>query len=149
MRIFETLQDILMATAWVVIGMVFIGLGVVFLIGVFGPSDEQIAQQRKPQVVQEIDGIGFKTADKIAINIGFANDAAPRIDAGIIYALDTLQEDGHTAYGQNELRDHTANLLETSADLVDLRIKALIESKQIVLQAIPVVPDVLSLLKRN
>ena len=56
MRISETLQDILMATAWVVIGMVFIGLGVVFLKGVFGPSDEQIAQQRKPQVVQEIDG---------------------------------------------------------------------------------------------
>ncbi len=119
------------------------------LVAKYGAESQRVLLKEPYRVAREIDGIGFKTADKIAINIGFANDAAPRIDAGIIYALDTLQEDGHTAYGQNELRDHTANLLETSADLVDLRIKALIESKQIVLQAIPVVPDVLSLLKRN
>jgi len=119
------------------------------LVAKYGAESQRVLLKEPYRVAREIDGIGFKTADKIAINIGFANDAAPRIDAGIIYALDTLQEDGHTAYGQNELRDHTANLLETSADLVALRIKALIESKQIVLQAIPVVPDVLSLLKRN
>jgi len=56
MRISETLKDILIATACVVIGMVFLGLGVAFLVGVFGPTEEQQAQQRKPQVVQEIDG---------------------------------------------------------------------------------------------
>ena len=56
MRISETLKDILIATACVVIGMVFLGLGFVFLVEVFGPTDEQLAQQRKPQVVQEIDG---------------------------------------------------------------------------------------------
>ena len=52
----------------------------------------------RDRVAREIDGIGFKTADRIAINLGFANDAPPRLDAGLIYALETLQDEGHTAY---------------------------------------------------
>lgn len=119
------------------------------LVAKYGAESQRVLLNEPYRVAREIDGIGFKTADKIAINIGFANDAAPRIDAGIIYALDTLQEEGHTAYGEKELRDYTANLLETSTDLVLLRIKSLIESKQLVLQAIPEIPDVFSLLKRK
>lgn len=56
MRISETLKDILIATACVAIGMLFLGLGFAFLVEVFGPSDAQLVQERKPQVVQEIDG---------------------------------------------------------------------------------------------
>jgi exodeoxyribonuclease V alpha subunit len=55
------------------------------------------------RVAREIDGIGFKTADRIAINLGFANDAPPRLDAGLIYALETLQEEGHTAFREADL----------------------------------------------
>jgi len=43
------------------------------------------------RVAREIEGIGFKTADRIAINLGFANDAPPRLDAGILYALETCR----------------------------------------------------------
>jgi hypothetical protein len=56
MRISEALKDILIVSAWVSIGAAFMGAGVVFLAGVFSPSDAQLAQERKPQVVQEIDG---------------------------------------------------------------------------------------------
>ena len=63
-------------------------------------------------------------ADRIAINLGFANDAAPRLDAGLIYALETLQEEGHTAFPRDELVTYTATLLETSAERVEARIDA-------------------------
>jgi len=33
-----------------------------------------------------------------------------RLDAGILYALETLQEDGHTAAAEADLRDHAAEL---------------------------------------
>ena len=56
MRFSDELKDIFIVTAWVVIGMVFIGLGVVFLMGVFGPSDEQLAQMHKTQIISEMDG---------------------------------------------------------------------------------------------
>jgi len=104
------------------------------LVNKYGPAARQVITDEPYRVAREIDGIGFKTADRIAINLGYANDAPPRLDAGLIYALETLQEEGHTAYPETELRDYTASLLETSGELVTARIAALLEEKSIVRQ---------------
>jgi exodeoxyribonuclease V alpha subunit len=93
---------------------------------------QQIIQAEPYKLAREIDGIGFKTADRLAINLGFANDAPPRLDAGLIYALQTLEEEGHTAYPRGELVAYTANLLETSAERVEARIDALIAAKDLI-----------------
>ena len=82
-------------------------------------------------MAREIEGIGFKTADRIAINLGFANDAPPRLDAGILYALETLEEDGHTAFPEADLRDYATELLETTAERIAARIDALVASRQL------------------
>ena len=103
----------------------------------FGPSAKTILTTEPYRVAREIDGIGFKTADRIAINLGFANDAPPRIDAGIIYALETLQEEGHTGFGEAELRDHSSNQLETDSKFVAARIDALVEAKQLIRHSTP------------
>ena len=97
-----------------------------------GSEAQQIVKNEPYRIAREIDGIGFKTADRIAINLGFANDAPPRLDAGLIYALQTLEEEGHTAYPRGELVAHTANLLETSADRIEARIDALIKARDLV-----------------
>jgi exodeoxyribonuclease V alpha subunit len=102
------------------------------LVKQFGAEAKRILTTEPYRVAREVDGIGFKTADRIAINVGFANDAPPRLDAGIIYALETLQEDGHTAFRESELRDYTAELLETDSKLVETRISALVEAKALV-----------------
>ena len=93
---------------------------------------QQIIQAEPYKLAREIDGIGFKTADRLAINLGFANDAPPRLDAGLIYALQILEEEGHTAFPRGELVAYTANLLETSADRVEARIDALIAAKDLI-----------------
>jgi exodeoxyribonuclease V alpha subunit len=93
---------------------------------------QKIIQAEPYKLAREIDGIGFKTADRLAINLGFANDAPPRLDAGLIFALQTLEEEGHTAYPRGELVTYTATLLETSADRVEARIDALIAAKELV-----------------
>ncbi len=104
------------------------------LVKKYGVQAKTILTTEPYRVAREIDGIGFKTADRIAINIGFANDAPPRLDAGILFALETLQEEGHTAYPEGELRDYTANLLETDSTLVEARIVALVGAKALVRQ---------------
>jgi exodeoxyribonuclease V alpha subunit len=101
----------------------------------YGWEAKPILMREPYRVAREIDGIGFRTADRIAINLGFANDAPPRLDAGVLYALETLQEEGHTAFPQDDLIQYTASLLETSADLLAARIEALVESKQLVRHA--------------
>ncbi|MEY4939766.1 MAG: hypothetical protein RIQ93_1501, partial [Verrucomicrobiota bacterium] len=98
----------------------------------YGPVAKTVLTTEPYKVAREIDGIGFKTADRIAINLGFANDAPPRLDAGILYALEILQEEGHTAYREAELRDYTSNLLETDSKRVEARLAALVESRAIV-----------------
>ncbi|MBL9187579.1 MAG: AAA family ATPase [Opitutaceae bacterium] len=98
----------------------------------FGPGAKTILTTEPYRAAREIDGIGFKTADRIAINLGFANDAPPRLDAGLIYALETLQEDGHTAYREADLVTHAAGLLETDSRFLEARIAALVENKSIV-----------------
>jgi len=105
------------------------------LVTKYGAAAKQVITDEPYRVAREIDGIGFKTADRIAINLGYANDAPPRLDAGLIYALETLQEEGHTAYPRGELVDYSATLLETSAELLQARIDALISSKAIVAHA--------------
>ena len=101
------------------------------LVNQYGPEAKQVVINEPYRVAREIDGIGFKTADRIAINLGYANDAPPRLDAGLIYALETLQEEGHTAYPRGELVDYAATLLETSATLLEARIEALLVAKAI------------------
>ena len=103
----------------------------------YGLHAKAILLEEPYRVAREIEGIGFKTADRIAINLGFANDAPPRLDAGLIYALETLQEEGHTAFAEKELVEYAANLLETSADLVAARIEALVQSGHLIRQAPP------------
>ena len=98
----------------------------------FGAQAKPILMNEPYRVAREIDGIGFKTADRIAINLGFANDAPPRLDAGIIYALETLQEEGHTAYREADLITHSANQLETDSKFIEARINALVETKALV-----------------
>jgi exodeoxyribonuclease V alpha subunit len=102
------------------------------LVNKYGAEAKQVITHEPYRVAREIDGIGFKTADRIAINLGYANDAPPRLDAGLIYALETLQEEGHTAYPRGDLVDYAAQLLETSAELLQARIDALLKDKSIV-----------------
>ncbi len=98
----------------------------------FGAQAKTVLETEPYRVAREIDGIGFKTADRIAINLGFANDAPPRLDAGLIYALETLQEEGHTAFREADLIEHSAAQLQTETKFVEARIAALVETKSLV-----------------
>ncbi|MDB6127318.1 MAG: helicase, RecD/TraA family, partial [Verrucomicrobia bacterium] len=98
----------------------------------FGAAAKTVLENEPYRVAREIDGIGFKTADRIAINLGFANDAAPRLDAGLIYALETLQDEGHTAFREADLIEYSANQLETNSKFLEARIAALVETKALV-----------------
>lgn len=102
------------------------------LVKKYGNDAKQVLLKEPYRVAREIDGIGFKTADKIAINLGYANDAAPRLDAGLLFSMETLQEEGHTAIREVDLCDYATQLLETSADRITARIQALIEAHQLV-----------------
>jgi exodeoxyribonuclease V alpha subunit len=98
----------------------------------YGADAQRILRTQPYRVAREIEGIGFKTADRIAINLGFANDSPPRLDAGIIYALETLAEEGHTAIPEGDLEPYAAELLQADPERIHARIAALVQERALI-----------------
>jgi len=98
----------------------------------YGGEARGILQSEPYRVAREIDGIGFKTADRIAINLGFANDSPPRLDAGLLFAMQTLEEEGHTAFLEEDLLDRAAEMLQTDRRLLVERSRILVQDRTFV-----------------
>ena len=71
------------------------------------------------RLADDIDGIGFKTADAIAHKLGISRDAPERISAGVRYALWEAANEGHTCIPASQLTAQAAELLYTSPELID------------------------------
>ncbi len=78
---------------------------------------EQV-EQNPYQLATDIWGIGFRSADKIALNLGVAYDSQQRLEAGMVYILNSeMESGGHCYLPQRELIEKAAeNLYIKSAD---------------------------------
>jgi exodeoxyribonuclease V alpha subunit len=83
-----------------------------------------VVRERPYQMVQDIHGIGFKTADKIAQALGLAADDPSRIEAGIAYTLNRKAQEGHVYVPQAELEPEAAGILGVQEE----RVRYVIES---------------------
>ena len=97
----------------------------------FGPEAIQILRAEPYRAAREVHGIGFKTADKIAINTGIPNDSPQRIDAGIEFVLQELQDEGHTAYPTEDLIGLSAETLQADREVIAKGVERLLQSKSI------------------
>ncbi|WP_420628789.1 ATP-dependent RecD-like DNA helicase [Candidatus Leptofilum sp.] len=77
----------------------------------YGDTSLAIVQNTPYKLVQDVYGIGFKTADKIAQALGLAADDPGRIEAGVAYTLNRMAEDGHVYMPQEELEPEAAEIL--------------------------------------
>jgi exodeoxyribonuclease V alpha subunit len=98
------------------------------LVKQYGPGARAILEKEPYRVAREVTGIGFRTADKIARNLGLGNDSPARLDAGLLFALEELAEDGHTCWPIEELVAQTAAMLEVAPNLLPPRIEHLVKS---------------------
>lgn len=84
----------------------------------YGDRSMAVVQSTPYRLVQDIHGIGFKTADKIAQALGLSADDPARIEAGIHYTLARMAEDGHVFAPQAELEPEAADILQLPAERV-------------------------------
>ena len=84
----------------------------------YGDAALETVQNNPYKLARDIYGVGFKTADKIAQDLGLAPDHPARIEAGIIYALNQMSDEGHVFVPQEELTQKATDLLEVSANLI-------------------------------
>jgi len=69
------------------------------------------------QLARDIYGIGFFSADKIALNMGFERDGVARIEAGIKHVLAAARDNGHCYLLESQIIKNTQELLETGTAL--------------------------------
>lgn len=97
----------------------------------YGEDSLNVVRENPYQLEQDIYGIGFKTADGIAQNLGLPSDHPSRIEAGIVYVLNKTLEDGHVFTPERKLIDSAIELLEVDQDLVKSGIDRLAEKERV------------------
>lgn len=85
----------------------------------------------------DIRGIGFKTADQIAMRVGISKESDLRAQAGVEYVLQELTSEGHCAYPRESLVESAVEILEIPSLLVESAIDAQIEQGRLVLREGP------------
>jgi len=91
----------------------------------YGDDALQVVQEDPYRLARDIWGVGFKTADKIARDLGLPSDAPSRVQAGVAYALSQLADKGHVYAPEEELVAEATRLLDVSSDLVEAAIEEL------------------------
>ena len=101
----------------------------------YGEDLDKIIQTNPYQLVIDIDGIGFKTVDKLAKNMGIADDDKRRVKAAILYCVSNYcHATGNTYLVIDEIYNSLIKLIKIDIDLFEDYIKELINENLIVLE---------------
>lgn len=101
------------------------------LVKKYGSGAKRILQDEPYRLAEDIERIGFKTADKLALNLGFPTNSKERVDAGVMHTMQTLEDDGHTLGTQQTITEHALKLLDVEPHLIQQRITALIDREKL------------------
>lgn len=82
----------------------------------YGSNAIAVIKENPYRLCSEVWGIGFKTADRVAMNLGVSRDSELRARAGIVHALETMREEGHCYCTVPELIISATSLLEIPAE---------------------------------
>ena len=84
----------------------------------YGSDAIQVMTENPYRLARDIRGIGFKTADAIAMKLGIEKTAMIRVRAGISYALTEAMDEGHCGLPTDELVPLAEKLLEVPQQLI-------------------------------
>ena len=98
----------------------------------YGREAITVVKENPYRLARDIFGIGFLTADKIAKNLGVPPDSLMRSEAGILYVLYQLTDEGHVYYPYEELIDKCKEILVVEREVIVKAFAKLAEEKRIV-----------------
>jgi len=86
---------------------------------VYKDATQEVVSKNPYRLIDDVDGIGFATADRVANSIGIESTSLFRIRAGVVYTLkESGEKSGNTFLFMDELKEKTLSLL--NVDLVTL-----------------------------
>jgi exodeoxyribonuclease V alpha subunit len=103
---------------------------------VYGDDAINIVRDNPYRLALDIIGIGFKTADTLAMRLGIARDSIKRAQAGIRHVLQEFASEGHCAIEQEQLIKSAVELLEITEEIIVQAITNEIKEENLVLDKI-------------
>ena len=95
----------------------------------YGERTESVARENPYRLADEVEGVGFKTADRMALAMGFSLSSEFRLQSGLRYALNEAgNASGHMYLPLTILVERARQMLGADEDLIDNALRGLILS---------------------
>jgi exodeoxyribonuclease V alpha subunit len=101
------------------------------IVKAYGQDAKKVVTTEPYRVCREVEGVGFKTADKIARNLGLPTAGPQRVDAGLLHTLEELEGEGHSAFPDEGLLEKATELLEVDRAVVQDRLRRLLDEQAV------------------
>ncbi len=98
----------------------------------YGKDSINVVKSNPYTLADDIRGIGFKTADAIASNMGFGHEKFERLRSGLIYTLNKLADEGHVFGSRQALLEKGAELLEVEEEFLTFTLDEMVSQKDVV-----------------
>jgi len=100
----------------------------------YGDKAASILQLHPYRMALDVRGVGFKTADRMALSLGISGDHPERAQAGAMHELGVLADQGHVVVPREALVERAAAMLEIDIGHVEAAIDALWASERVVVE---------------
>lgn len=98
----------------------------------YGPDAARLIRENPYRLAREIRGVGFDSADKLAMKLGIARDAPERLRAGVRHALEQAALDGHCGLPAETLLRNAGELLGVPAEGIEAAIAHEVAERRLV-----------------
>ncbi len=99
---------------------------------IYGPLCLGKIRENPYCLIQDVENIGFKTADKIAAAAGIGHDSVFRLRAGLIYTLQWAAREGHTCLPREKLLEVAEGVLEIEQRPLEAALEEMLESQELI-----------------
>ncbi len=100
----------------------------------YGNQAAEIVKQAPYRLADDVNGMGFIMADRVAASLGIEKNSSERISAGIVYSLNQLKFAGHTCYPEDLFIKYAAELLEVNEADISVGLEYAVDIGKVVVQ---------------
>ncbi|MBQ9307451.1 MAG: ATP-dependent RecD-like DNA helicase [Clostridia bacterium] len=96
----------------------------------------RVLRETPYRLADDIWGIGFVTADRIALKLGMKEDSYDRLRSGLLFALSQFGNEGHCYALRSQLTAHAAKLLGVSPESLTMTLDSMISEKDLLTEEV-------------
>lgn len=100
----------------------------------YGKESIKIVKENPYRLADDIFGMGFLTADKISMKLGIPEDSLIRAEAGILYVLRQLSDNGHVYYPYEPLIEESKKILNVEREIILKAVGKITSEKKIIVE---------------